>query len=245
MLQVPRLLLSGDSAIVVEFGDGIDVRINTRVRLLHHALGAAAHAGIVETVPTYRSLMVHYDPMVLPREALEDVILTTAERLPEDIREPVRTVEIPVTYGGEAGPDLADVAAAAGVDEQAVVDLHAGGDYVVFMLGFMPGFPYLGGLPPRLATPRLATPRTLVPAGSVGIAGGQAGIYPTESPGGWRLIGRTPIRLFDPLRSPPTLLEAGDHVRFVPITQTDYDAIAREVVAGTYCPATRVGSGGS
>jgi len=245
MLQGPRLLLSGDSAIVVEFGDGIDVRINTRVRLLHHALGAAAHAGIVETVPTYRSLMVHYDPMVLPREALEDVIITTAGRLPEEVREPVRTVKIPVTYGGEAGPDLADVAAAAAVDEQAVVDLHAGGDYVVFMLGFMPGFPYLGGLPPRLATPRLATPRTLVPAGSVGIAGAQAGIYPTESPGGWRLIGRTPIRLFDPLRSPPTLLEAGDHVRFVPITQTDYDAIARQVVAGTYCPAIRVGSGGS
>jgi KipI family sensor histidine kinase inhibitor len=244
MLPAPRLLPAGDSAVVVEFGDGIDVRINARVRLLQRALGAGAHAGIVETVPTYRSLMVHYDPMVLTREALDDVIITTAGRLPEEIRETVRTVEIPVKYGGGAGPDLADVAAAAGMDEQAVVELHAGGDYVVFMLGFMPGFPYLGGLPARIATPRLASPRVVVPAGSVGIAGVQTGIYPTESPGGWRLIGRTPVRLFDSLRSPPALLEAGDHVRFVPVGQSDYDAIAREVQAGAHRPAMRAGSGG-
>jgi KipI family sensor histidine kinase inhibitor len=244
MLQAPRLLPAGDSAMAVEFGDGIDVRINARVRLLQQALRAGAHAGIVEMVPTYRSLMVHYDPMVLAREALADVIMTTAGRLPEQVREAARTVEIPVKYGGEAGPDLADVAAAAGVDEQAVAELHAGGEYVVFMLGFMPGFPYLGGLPPGLAMPRLASPRAVVPAGSVGIAGAQTGIYPTESPGGWRIIGRTPVCLFDPLRSPPALLEAGDHVRFVPVGQTDYDAIAREVQAGTYRPASRTGSGG-
>ena len=245
MPQAPRLLPAGDSAIVVEFGDGIDLGINARVRLLQHALGTDAHAGIVETVPTYRSLMVHYDPMVLRRESLESIIVAAAGRLPEESRETARTVEIPVTYGGEAGPDLADVAAIAGLDLQAVVDLHAGGDYVVFMLGFMPGFPYLGGLPSSIATPRLATPRTVVPAGSVGIAGAQTGIYPTESPGGWRLIGRTPVRLFDPLQSPPALLEAGDHVRFVPVGQADYDAIAREVEAGAYRPAVRAGSGGS
>jgi KipI family sensor histidine kinase inhibitor len=112
------------------------------------------------------------------------------------------------------------------------------------MLGFMPGFPYLGGLPPEIATPRLASPRVAVPAGSVGIAGAQTGIYPTESPGGWRLIGRTPVRLFDPRHSPPALLEAGDHVRFVSVGQADYDAIAREVEAGTHRPAVRTGSGG-
>jgi KipI family sensor histidine kinase inhibitor len=244
MLPAPRLLPAGDSAIVVEFGDGIDARTNARVRLLQRALEAGAPAGIVETVPTYRSLMVHYDPMVLTREALDHVIITTSGRLPEEIREMARTVEIPVKYGGEAGPDLADVAAAAGVDEQAVVELHAGGDYVVFMLGFMPGFPYLGGLPSDIATPRLASPRVAVPAGSVGIAGAQTGIYPTESPGGWRLIGRTPVRLFDPRRSPPALLEAGDHVRFVSVGQAHYDAIAREVEAGTYRPAMLAGSGG-
>ena len=245
MLQAPRLLPAGDSAMVVEFGEGIDAETNARVRLLHHALRDGAHAGIVETVPTYRSLMVHYDPLVLFGDALEDLLLTAAGRLPEQIREQVRTVEIPVRYGGEAGPDLAEVAAIAGLDQQAVVDLHAGGDYVVFMLGFMPGFPYLGGLPPGIATPRLATPRTAVPAGSVGIAGAQTGIYPSESPGGWRLIGRTPVRLFDPFRSPPTLLEAGDHVRFVPVSQADYEVIARELEAGTYRLAVHVGSRGA
>jgi inhibitor of KinA len=243
MLQAPRFLPAGDSAIVVEYGDGIDVRINARVRLLQLALDAGAHDGVVETVPTYRSLMVHYDPLVLSREALEALIVSTARRLPDEIQEPVRTVEIPVMYGGQAGPDLAEVAAMAGVDDQAVVNLHAGADYVVFMLGFMPGFPYLGGLPARIATPRLATPRTLVPAGSVGIAGAQTGIYPTASPGGWRLIGRTPVRLFDPRRSPPTLLEAGDHIRFVPVGREDFDAIAREADAGTYRPAVRVRGG--
>ena len=231
--------------MVVEFGEGIDAETNARVRLLHHALRDGAHAGIVETVPTYRSLMVHYDPLVLFGDALEDLLLTGAGRLPEQIREQVRTVEIPVRYGGEAGPDLAEVAAIAGLDQQAVVDLHAGGDYVVFMLGFMPGFPYLGGLPPGIATPRLATPRTAVPAGSVGIAGAQTGIYPSESPGGWRLIGRTPVRLFDPFRSPPALLEAGDHVRFVSVSQADYEVIARELEAGTYRLAERVGSRGA
>ena len=243
MLRAPRLLPAGDSAIVVEYGDGIDASANARVRLLQGALDAGAHDGIVETVPTYRSLIVHYDSLVLSREALEALIASAARGLPAEIAERVRTVEIPVLYGGEAGPDLADVAAVAGVDEQTVVDLHAGGDYAVFMLGFMPGFPYLGGLPARIATPRLATPRTRVPAGSVGIAGAQTGIYPSASPGGWRLIGRTPVRLFDPGQSPPALLEAGDHVRFVPVARSDFDAIAREVDAGAYRPAARRSGG--
>ena len=242
MPHAPSLLPAGDSAIVVEYGDGIDPGLNARVRLLHRALGARPLAGIVETVPTYRSLMVHYDPMVLSREAVEHVIAEAAERLPEESREAVRAVEIPVLYGGGAGPDLAEVAALAGLDEQEVVALHASGDYVVFMLGFMPGFPYLGGLPPRIATPRLATPRTVVPAGSVGIAGGQTGIYPSESPGGWRLIGRTPVALFDPSLSPPALLEAGDRVRFVPVTPAEYDAIVLDIGEGSYRPVIRAGS---
>lgn len=245
MPHPPRLLPAGDSAIVVEYGDGIDLRVNARVRLLHHALSAHPDAGIVETVPTYRSLMVHYDPLAAPREDVERLILAAAARLPEDVPEPTRTIEVPVAYGGDAGPDLRDIAALAGLSVQDVIDLHASGDYLVFMLGFMPGFPYLGGLPARIATPRLATPRTLVPAGSVGIAGPQTGIYPSDSPGGWRLIGHTPLRLFDPRRSPPTLLEAGDRVRFVPVSEAECAAIALRVDGGSYRPVVRAGSSGS
>lgn len=239
--QAPRLLPAGDSAIVAEFGDGIDLQVSARVRFLHRALGDVPPPGIVETVPTYRSLMVHYDPAVLSREAVERLIAEAASRPPDTVREAVRTVEIPVLYGGLAGPDLADVAALAGLREQEVVDLHASGEYVVFMLGFMPGFAYLGGLSPRIATPRLATPRTLVPAGSVGIAGAQTGVYPTESPGGWRLIGRTPVALFDTGASPPALLRAGDRVRFLPTAEADYHAIARRVAARADQPVVRTG----
>jgi len=236
----PRILPAGDSALVAEYGDAIDARVNARVRQLQRALEAAGHAALVELVPTYRSLMVHYDPMVASYAAVAGLILEAAGHLPDDPRESIRVVEIPVLYGGNEGPDLADVAARAGLREAEVVALHAAGDYLVFMIGFMPGFPYLGGLPPAIATPRLATPRTLVPAGSVGIAGAQTGIYPSESPGGWRLIGRTPVRLFDTRLEPPALLQAGDHLRFVPVPRPEYDAIARDVERDAYRPVVRV-----
>jgi len=239
----PRLLPAGDSALIVEFGDGIDVRVNARVRQLQRVLDALRHPGIVETVPTYRSLMVHYDPMALGLEDVEELMATAAEGLTEDAQDAPRTIEIPVLYGGAAGPDLPDVAAIAGLQEQEVIALHAAGDYVVFMLGFMPGFPYLGGLPRRIAAPRLPTPRTVVPAGSVGIAGEQTGIYPTESPGGWRIIGRTPVRLFDSRQTPPALLEAGDRVRFTPVSAREYDAIARDVAADACRPIVPAESG--
>ena len=240
MQAAPRILHAGDSALVAEYGDAIDVRLNARVRQLQRTIEASGQAGLVELVPTYRSLMVHYDPMVLSHEAVAGLILEAAGHLPEDDREPARVVDVPVLYGGTEGPDLGDVAARAGLREAEVVELHAAGDYLVFMIGFMPGFPYLGGLPPAIATPRLATPRTLVPAGSVGIAGAQTGIYPSESPGGWRLIGRTPVRLFDTRLEPPALLQAGDHLRFVPVPRPEYDAIARDVERDAYRPVVRV-----
>lgn len=241
MPSPPRLLAAGDCALVVEYGSGIDARVNARVRRLEAVLAALAHRGIVETVPTYRSLMVHYDPLVLSRSDLERILADAGAQPVDAALSAPRTVEIPVAYGGEAGPDLADVAAHNGLGEEEVVAIHASVDYLVFMLGFMPGFPYLGGLSPRIATPRLTTPRTVVPAGSVGIAGQQTGIYPTESPGGWRLVGRTPVRLFDSSRTPPVLFEAGDCVRFIPVAPAECAAIAREVARGTYSPVVRVG----
>jgi KipI family sensor histidine kinase inhibitor len=219
MSPAPRFLVAGDRALVVEYGDAIDPDINARVRGLAVLLEQAALDGVIELVPTYRSLMIHYDQRRLAADALERHVREADSRLGSVTLPPPRIVEVPTVYGGEAGPDLDDVAARAGLSTDQVVALHAGTDYLVYMMGFMPGFPYLGGMSARIATPRLGTPRTVVPAGSVGIAGAQTGIYPTESPGGWRLIGRTTLRLFDVARVPPALVEAGDRVRFVPMTR--------------------------
>jgi KipI family sensor histidine kinase inhibitor len=199
-------------------------------------LTRAAHPGIVETVPTYRSLIVHYDPRLLPPAELESIARRADEALAQVTLPLSRVIEVPTLYGGESGPDLADVAAHAGLSADDAVAAHTGADYLVYMIGFMPGFPYLGGLSPRLGMPRLGTPRTRVPAGSVGIAGHQTGIYPTASPGGWRLIGRTPLRLFDVARTPPAILQAGDYVRFVSVTADAYREIQAQVEAGNHVP---------
>ena len=144
-------------------------------------------------------------------------------------------------YGGEYGPDLAHVAEHNGLTAGEVVQIHSSTDYLVYMMGFTPGFPYLGGMAESIATPRLQTPRPLIPAGSVGIAEQQTGVYPIESPGGWQLVGRTPVQLFDPQREPPAVVAAGDFIRFVPITETTYDVIRMQVQAGSYDPATQDG----
>jgi len=240
MLTPPRVLPAGDRALVVEYGATIDAHVNARVRGLAATLDATALPGIIETVPTYRSLMVHYDPLRLAVSDLKRILLAADAGLVDEAVPERRTVEMPVVYGGEFGPDLADVAAHHGLSEDDVVAIHAASDYLIFMMGFMPGFPYLGGLSPRIATPRLSTPRTVVPAGSVGIAGHQTGIYPTDSPGGWRLIGRTPVRLFDTARTPPVLFEAGDYVRFVPVSARESADIARGVASGAFAPVVRV-----
>ena len=207
---------AGDSAILVRFGDGlnIDLQANRRAHALAQRLAAAPLEGAGEAVPGYATLLVHYDPLRLDEAQMlewlrEQAAQAAAQQLPAP-----RRVEVPVRYGGADGPDLDDVARQAGLPPAEVVRLHAAGEYPVYFLGFMPGFPYLGGLDARLATPRLATPRARVPAGSVGIAGPQTGIYPLESPGGWRIIGRTPLCLFDPAADPPALLAPGDIVVF-------------------------------
>jgi inhibitor of KinA len=216
-MAVPRYLPAGDRGLVVEFGDRIDPAINRRVRDLFVALDAAHVDGVVELVPTYRSLLVEFDPLRLAPESLVETVGQTLARLADVPPPEPRTLEVPTVYGGEFGPDLAFVASHNGLTEDEVVRIHSGTDYLVYMMGFSPGFPYLGGMSERIATPRLKTPRTAIPAGSVGIAQAQTGIYPVESPGGWQLIGRTPLRLFDARRQPPVLVEAGDYIRFVPV----------------------------
>ncbi len=217
-----RYLLAGERGLVVEFGDAVSIEINNQVRTLAFALETARIPGLVEVVPTYRSLGIEYDPSALSFEAAERTVREVAARLdPAGLPAPKR-VEIPTVYGGVYGPDLPFVAEHAGLSETEVVRLHSQAVYHVYMIGFSAGFAYLGGLPERLHTPRLPSPRVKVPRGSVAIGGSQTGAYPAETPGGWRIIGRTYVELFDPLQAIPTPMQPGDTVQFVPITEQEY-----------------------
>ena len=222
-----RVVPAGDAALVVEFEDRIDQAINARAVALADALDAEQMPGIRDVVPTHRSVAVYFDPLKTDQRALgrkiEDLVQRPAQ-VTMQRRDPIR---IPVCYGGDYGPDLPRVAAFAGLSEAAVVDLHANTAYRVLMLGFMPGFAYMGLVDSRIAAPRLDTPRTRVPSGSVGIAGVQTGIYPRETPGGWQLIGRTPVRPFDLSRPDPFLFQSGDEVRFFPVAQREFDELDR------------------
>jgi inhibitor of KinA len=218
MASEPRFLLAGDAALVVEFGDEIDLEINRRVHALARALADSPLPGLGEAVPSYRSLLVHYDPLCLSHAEVKAFVSAALRECGDAELPESRLVEIPTVYGGEHGPDIDFVAEHSGLTVEGMIHLHSQATYTVYMLGFTPGFPYLGGLPDALATPRLKTPRQRVPAGSVGIAGAQTGIYPLATPGGWRLIGWTPVVLFDPTRTPPALMQPGDRVRFVPTT---------------------------
>ncbi len=221
---VPRIHPAGDAAALVEVGDEISEEAHHRVRGLDVALASARSSarmgggtsGIVETIPAYASLLVQYDPAVLTFGELASELLELSETARAVPRPDARLHEIPVAYGGEYGPDLDDVAAAHRLAPEHIIALHSDAIYTVYMLGFAPGFAYMGTVPEAIATPRLETPRVEVPAGSVGIAGQQTGIYPQASPGGWRILGRTGVSLFSPHREPPALLQAGDRVRFVP-----------------------------
>jgi inhibitor of KinA len=228
-----RFLSVGDRALVVEFGEAIDRGLSREVLRLDRVLRAAPPAGIVETVPTFRSLMVHYHPLSTSRADLEQVIAGLLDR-DEGADADARLWHIPVCYEGEFAPDLAEVARLTGLPPSEVVALHSGARYHVYMLGFLPGFPYLGDLPAALALPRRADPRVRVPAGSIAIATTLTAIYPYESPGGWHLVGATPVHLFDPARTPPALLMPGDAVRFEPIDPAAFAAIRGAVARGGY-----------
>lgn len=236
MYGTPLFLPAADQALVVEFGDAISPEINRKVHALRLAVERAGLAGVIDLVPSYRSLLVQYDPTLASAVELQDGIEALLRGLEGFASEtPTKVIKIPVLYGGEHGPDINFVAAHNGLTAEEVVALHSGADYLVYMMGFNPGFPYLGGLAEQLATPRLPTPRVTVAAGSVGIAEDQTGVYPVSGPGGWRLIGRTPLLLFDVNRAPPFLVEAGDYIRFAPIPSEEaYREIEGMVSRGEY-----------
>ncbi|MGI4744348.1 MAG: 5-oxoprolinase subunit PxpB [Janthinobacterium lividum] len=224
-----QLFPLGDAAVVVQFGQEISAATHAAIQAFSAHLGRQPFVGLREVVPAFTTLTVYYDPWLVSQDGqyqpYERVAATLRRRLAEAPALPplaAEVQEIPVWYGGQYGPDLAFVAQHAGLSLSEVIARHAAPEYLVHMLGFAPGFPYLGGLDAGLATPRLAQPRALVPAGSVGIAGPQTGIYSLPTPGGWQLIGRTPLRLFDPAWAQPSLLEAGQHLRFVPIGASEY-----------------------
>jgi KipI family sensor histidine kinase inhibitor len=233
----PRLLLSGDSALVVEFGDRIDPLLNERVLTLDALLAREPIAGVSETVPTYRSLLVHYDPALIGHAELGAKLMALATREGGPTRLG-RRWRVPVVYGGEFGIDLEAVAERAGLRPDEVVARHAAGDYRVYMLGFLPGYTYLGGLDPLLATPRREDPRLETPAGSIGIGGVQTGIQCLTAPSGWNLLGRTPVRTYHPHRDPIFLMEPGDFVSFFPVPAAEWPALDRAAEAGD--PVARI-----
>lgn len=232
-----RVVPLGDRALLIHLGTTIDDATHRRVRAVYARLAAHPVPGTIELVPAFASVAVHYEPARVPNDGggreqrspyarFADRVRTVLADVEGDALPSPRTVEIPVRYGGEDGPDLEAVAAAHGLPAEEVVRLHSGATYRVYMLGFAPGFAYLGGLPDAIATPRRPEPRTAVPAGSVGIGGSQTGVYPLVSPGGWQLIGRTALRLFDAGRTPPALLAIGDVVRFRALAPHESVAVA-------------------
>ncbi|WP_421918008.1 5-oxoprolinase subunit PxpB [Marinifilum sp.] len=213
---------SGDSAFLVKFGNEISEQINRKVRAYFIALNEKNIEGIIECVPSYTDLMVLYNPLVIGyKEVLRHLKSVSENR--SDIEMPeARTVKIPVCYGGQFGDDMEAVKKHTGLSAKEIIEKHSRNSYLVYMLGFTPGFCYLGGMEKSIATPRKQVPSQKILAGSVGIAAEQTGIYPIESPGGWQIIGRTPIKLFDPNRKPEFLLQAGDYLKFYPISEEEY-----------------------
>ena len=229
-----RYLVAGDSAVCVEFGNEISPEINKKIRAFNIAVEKSDRPGIVETVPTYRSLLVHYHPEVIGFKALTekfDKLMGSLSSIPIP---PPTVIEIPVLYGGEMGPDIENVAEHNHKTVEEVIKIHTSEEYLIYMIGFIAGFPYLGGMSKEIATPRLKSPRVKIEGGSVGIAGEQTGIYPVASPGGWQLIGRTPLKLYDADREKPVLLEAGQYIKFAAVTEEEYKKIEKEVEDGTY-----------
>jgi KipI family sensor histidine kinase inhibitor len=223
LYEFPAYRIMGDRALLVELGDGICPLINEKVRELFLAIERHKIEGIQELVPAYRSLLITYDPLKITLPVLKKSINHIKETMDQAKIPAPKMFKVPVVYGGEYGPDLEWVARYHKITPEEAIRLHTASTYQVYMIGFTPGFAYMGELPDNIATPRKETPRTAVPRGSVGIAQSQTGVYPVESPGGWQIIGRTPLELFDPIKWPPTPLEMGDLVKFFPIKEEEME----------------------
>lgn len=231
---------AGDRAMVVQFGDAIDEKTNRQVQLLAKWIEKQRTEGVQEVLPTFRSLTVFYDPEKTDYHTLKATLRRADFSESGGSSMEKRIVEIPCCYGGTFGEDLPAMEELTGLSSSEIVQIHSGTDYLVYMLGFLPGFVYLGGLDERIHAPRLSTPRVKIPAGAVGIGGSQTGVYPLDSPGGWRLIGATPLRMYDPEREQPFLCNAGDYIRFCPIDEAQYREIEAQVKAGTYQAKVRI-----
>lgn len=237
MYQRAKYTSFGDRALKVEFGNTISPDVNARVHALHEAVTHAQLSGVCECVPTYCSLLVIYDPGKVTYDELVAKVSSIEETSKAHVpKRKMRKAVLPVVYGGDFGPDLVHVSRYHSLKEDDVVRMHSQPEYLVYMIGFIAGFPYLGKLPEEIVTPRLETPRLRVPEGSVGIAENQTGIYPRQAPGGWQIIGRTPIKLFDSLWQPPALLQPGDLVRFRPISAEEFWQIQASTSERRYDP---------
>jgi inhibitor of KinA len=229
-----KYIPSGDAAFIIKAGNEISVEVNQVIRKLLIRIEAERIPGITGIIPSYNELLIIYDPFVTGYRDLLARLHSLEHDAETAVLPETETIEVPVLYGGETGPDLAEVAEANRLTEEEVIHIHSSGHYLVYMLGFTPGFCYLGGMDDRIATPRKPSPRLKIPAGAVGIAGKQTGIYPIESPGGWQLIGGTPLKLFDPERNPEFLFQPGDFIRFVPVSREEYAQVAEAVRLGSY-----------
>jgi len=229
-----EITMYGDRGLRIQFGKAISEATNEQIRSFSFLLEQAAIPGVVEWIPTYTAVSIVYDPYVISYQRLKERVTALKERLAHVEMPPRNVIHIPVCYGGEMGPDLDTVARHNELSIYEVIDIHSNSDYLIYMMGFTPGFPYLGGMSEKIATPRLKEPRAKIPPGSVGIAGSQTGIYSMETPGGWQLIGKTPIKLYDAHRKPPILLESGNYIRFEPITEKEYTRIEKDIENGTF-----------
>lgn len=233
-MQNINILTAGDSSILIEFGKEISPEINRKIKATVQLMKEQHIEGVVDVIPAFCSLLINYDPRVISYDEIRERMQNLVKVEAKSGEEKKRIYEIPVCYGGEYGPDIENIAANAGLSVEEVIKIHSSRDYLIYMLGFLPGFCYLGGLDERIHTPRLANPRIKINAGSVGIGGSQTGIYPLDSPGGWQLMGMTPVKTYDPDREVPILVEAGDYIRFVPINEAEYKRIKELVDRGEY-----------